>query len=91
MLRAGPKIAFKVLIYVTKAQTNMARGKHRRYMELVAYHIYHLENRTQVIPWREVTPAMVAKYEAFSRQCVEDYLRKKEEPEKVFVQQEWEK
>ena len=57
----------------------MARGKHRRYMELVAYHIYHLENRTQVIPWREVTPAMVAKYEAFSRQCMEDYLRKKED------------
>ena len=66
----------------------MARGKHRRYMELVAYHIYHLENRTQVIPWREVTPAMVSKYEAFSKQCMEDYLRKKEDPEKIFVQQE---
>ena len=50
-------------------------------MELVAYHIYHLENR-------EVTPAMDVKYEAFSRQCMEDYLRKKEDPEKIFVRQE---
>ena len=88
MLRAGQKIAFKVLVQWSKVQTYMAWGKHRRYMELVAYHIYHLENRTQVIPWREVTSAMVAKYEAFSKQCMEDYLRKKEDPEKMFVQQE---
>ena len=69
----------------------MARGKHRRYMELVAYHIYHLEQRSEVIPWREVTPDMVAKYEAFAKGCLEDYLRKKEDLTKVFVQQEWEK
>ena len=60
-------------------------------MELVAYHIYHLENRTQEIPWQEVTPAMVATYEAFSKQCLEDYLQKLQEPNRVFVQQEWEK
>ena len=65
----------------------MARGKYRRYMELVAYHIYHLENRTEVIPWREVTPEMVAKYEAFSKRCMEDYVKKKNEPDKVFVEQ----
>ena len=65
----------------------MARGKHRRYMELVAYHIYHLENRTEVIPWREVTPEMVAKYEAFSKRCMEDYIKKMNEPDKVFVEQ----
>ena len=69
----------------------MARGKHQRYMELVAYHIYHLEQRSQVIPWREVTPDMVAKYEAFAKGCLEDYLCKKEDHTKVFVQQEWEK
>ena len=45
---------------------NMACGKHQQYMELVAYHIYHLGNRTQTIPWKEVTPEMVAKYETFS-------------------------
>ena len=56
-------------------------------MELVAYHIYHLENRTEVIPWREVTPEMVAKYEAFSKRCMEDYVKKMNEPNKVFVQQ----
>ena len=67
--------------------TNMARGKHRRYMELVAYHIYHLENRTQTIPWREVTPEMVAKYEAFSKQCMQDYINKVQNPNKVFVNQ----
>ena len=65
----------------------MAHGKHRRYMELVAYHIYHLENCTQVIPWREVTPEMVAKYEAFAKVCMEDYVRKMNEPDKVFVEQ----
>ena len=69
----------------------MARGKHRHYMELVAYRIYHLEQRSQVIPWREVTLDMVAKYEAFAKGCLEDYFCKKEEPSKVFVQQEWEK
>ena len=56
-------------------------------MELVAYHIYHLENRTEVIPWREVTPEMVAKYEAFSKRCMEDYVKKMNEPDKVFVEQ----
>ena len=66
-------------------------GKQGCYMELVAYHIYHLEQRSQVIPWREVTPDMVAKYEAFAKGCLEDYLRKKEDPTKVFVRQEWEK
>ena len=65
----------------------MARGKHRCYMGLVAYHIYHLENRTEVIPWREVTPEMVAKYEAFSKKCMEDYVKKMNEPDKVFVEQ----
>ena len=64
-------------------------------MELVAYHIYNLEQRSQVVPWREVTPGpnMVAKYEAFSKGYLEDYLCKKENqyPSKVFVQQEWEK
>ena len=65
----------------------MAHGKHRRYRELVAYHIYHLENRTEVIPWREVTPEMVAKYEAFSKRCMEDYVKKMNEPDRVFVQQ----
>ena len=39
----------------------MAHGKHQCYMELVAYHIYHLVQRSQVILWREVTPDMVAK------------------------------
>ena len=65
----------------------MGRGKHRRYMELVAYHIYHLENRTEVIPWREVTPEMVTKYEAFSKRCMADYVKKMNEPDKVFVEQ----
>ena len=65
----------------------MGRGKHHRYMELVAYHICHLENRTEVIPWREVTPEMVAKYEAFSKRCMEDYVKKMIEPDKVFVEQ----
>ena len=65
----------------------MARGKHRRYMELVAYHIYHLENRPCVIPWREVTPEMVAKYEEFSKQCMDDFNKKMSQPNQVFVQQ----
>ena len=58
----------------------MARGKHRRYMELVAYHINHLEERTEVIPWREVTPEMIAKYEEFSKKCVADYKLKMMKP-----------
>ena len=62
---------------------------HHCYMELVAYHIYHSERRSEVIPWWEVTPDMVAKYEAFA-QGLEGYLRKKEDPDKVFVQQRWE-
>ena len=35
-------------------------------MELVAYHIYHLEERTKEIPWRKVTPKMIKKYEKFN-------------------------
>ena len=50
-------------------------------MELVAYHIYHLENRTQVIPWREVTLKIVAKYENFTTMCMADTVRKMMEPE----------
>ena len=65
----------------------MARGKHRRYMEQVAYHIYHLENRKQVIPWNEVTPEMVATYETFSKKCLQDYIDKMKQPNKVFVEQ----
>ena len=65
----------------------MARGKHRHYMELVASHIYHLENRSQVLDWREVTPEMIATYEAFAKRCHEDYLQKVQEPNKVFVKQ----
>ena len=57
-------------------------------MELVAYHIYNLEQRSQVVPWREVTPGpnMVAKYEAFAKGYLEDYLCKKENqyPSKVL-------
>ena len=68
--------------------TNVARGKHRRYMELVAYHIYHLENKTQTILWREVTPEMIAKYEAFSIYIyMQDYINKVQNPNKVFVNQ----
>ena len=66
----------------------MARGRHRRYMELVAYHIYHLENRTEVIPWRDVTPEMVTKYESFVKSCRIDYIQKINEPDKVFVEQD---
>ena len=65
----------------------MGRGKHRRYMELVAYHIYHLEERTEVIPWREVTPEMIAKYEKFSKKCVADYKLKMNNPDVVYVTQ----
>ena len=64
----------------------MGRGKHRRYIELVAYHIYHLEERTEVIPWREVTPEMVAKYKAFAMRCQEDYIQKMKHPNKTFVE-----
>ena len=56
-------------------------------MELVAYHIYHLEERTEVIPWREVTPQMVAQYEAFAKRCRDDYIQKMQHPDKVFVNQ----
>ena len=48
-------------------------------MELVAYHIYHLENRTEIIPWREVTPEMVAKYEVFSKKYLYGRLHSKNE------------
>ena len=54
----------------------MARVKHSWYMELVTHHIYHLENSTEVIPWREATPEMVAMYEALSKMCMEDYMKK---------------
>ena len=64
----------------------MARGKQHRYMELVAYHIYHIEERTEVIPWREVTPDMVAKYEAFGKRCQEDDIQKMKYPNKTFVE-----
>ena len=50
-------------------------------MELVAYHIYHLENRTQVIPWREVTPEMVEKYKVFAKKCMDDYKYKLQHPD----------
>ena len=50
----------------------MGCKKHRRNMELVACHIYHLENRTKVILWREVTPEMIAKYEGFEKKCLDD-------------------
>ena len=63
----------------------MACGKHRRYMELVAYHIYHLENRPKVIPWREVTPEMV-KYEEFAKKCMDDYISKLKNTELWLVQ-----
>ena len=59
--------------------SGMARGKHRRYMELVAYHIYHLEERRKEIPWREVTTDMIRKYEEFNKKCVTDYIRKIQE------------
>ena len=61
--------------------SSMARGKHRRYMELVAYHIYHLEERRKEIPWREVTTEMIMikKYEDFNKKYVSDYIRKNQE------------
>ena len=62
----------------------MGCGKHRHYMELVAYHIYHLEQRTQVIPWAEVSSEMVQNYECFSKNCLNDYIQN---PNKVFVEQ----
>ena len=65
----------------------MGRGKHRRYMELVAYHIYHLEERREVIPWREVTPEMITKYEQFKKKCDADYNMKMSNPDVVYVTQ----
>ena len=67
----------------------MGRGKHRRYMELVAYHIYHLEERREVIPWIEVyvTPEMITKYEQFNKKCVADYNTKMSNPDVVYVTQ----
>ena len=70
------------MIFIT-----MGRGKHRRYMELVAYHIYHLEKRREVIPWREVTPEMIAKYEQFKEKCDADYNMKMKNPDVVYVNQ----
>ena len=46
----------------------------------MAYHLYHLENRTKVIPWREVTPEMIAKYEVFEKKCMDDYINKMKNP-----------
>ena len=74
-MRAGPIHAYIPFVLDTEG-TDMARGKHRRYMELVAYHIYHLEDRTQVIEWRDVTPDMIKKYEEFHKRCVQDYIEK---------------
>ena len=65
----------------------MGHGKHRRYMELVAYHIYHLEERREVIPWREVTSEMIAKYEQFKSKCDADYKMKISNPDVVYVNQ----
>ena len=56
-------------------------------MELVAYHIYHLEERSEVIHWRDVTPEMIAKYEVFSKKCVADYKLKMNNPDAVYVTQ----
>ena len=36
-------------------------------VRLVAYHIYDLERRSEVIPWWEVTPDVVTKYKAFAQ------------------------
>ena len=49
--------------------------------------IYHLEERTEVIPWREVTPEMIAKYEKFKEKCVNDYKMKMNNPDVVYVTQ----
>ena len=65
----------------------MARGKLKRYMELVASHIYHLEERSEVIHWRDVTPEMITKYEAFSKKCIADYKLKMNNPDVVYVTQ----
>ena len=56
-------------------------------MELVAYHIYHLEERSEVIHWRDVTPEMITKYEAFSKKCIADYKLKMNNPDVVYVTQ----
>ena len=56
-------------------------------MELVAYHVYHLEQRRVVIPWREVTPEMIAKYEQFKEKCDADYKMKMSNPDVVYVTQ----
>ena len=45
----------------------MACGKHGHYMEVVAYHMYHLKNRTEVIPWREKIPEILTKHKLFSK------------------------
>jgi len=54
-------------------------------VRLVAYHIYDLERRSEVIPWWEVTPDVVAKYKAFAQGGLEDCLWKMEDSDKVFV------
>ena len=40
-----------------------------------------------MIPWREVTPEMIAKYEALSKKCVADYKLKMNNPDVVYVTQ----
>ena len=40
-----------------------------------------------MIPWRDVTPEMIAKYEAFSKKCVVDYKQKMNNPDVVYVTQ----
>ena len=52
----------------------MAQGKHRHYMELVAYHIYHLEfkEHTQVIS-KMVKPS---KNNCFAKICRDDTFSK---------------
>ena len=56
-------------------------------MEVVAYHMYHLKNRTEVIPWREETPEILTKHKLFSKRCMENYLNKMNKSDKVFVEQ----
>ena len=65
----------------------MARGKLKRYMELVAYHIHHLEMQSEVVHWRDVTHEMITKYEAFSKKCIADYKLKMNIPDVVYVTQ----
>ena len=40
-----------------------------------------------LLPWREVTPEMIAKYEQFKSKCVADYNMKMSNPDVVYVTQ----